>query len=156
MLITVFVSIAATLLALAGLAGAWLLISRALSEGRTAPVLATPAPETHSNFIIELAAEVAALKLAVAGLPSLWQEERERAVQHANRARAAENRTQKLLVASDEDGDEYDEEEAIEALRELNALRGQEGGVLPLHEGMGIPVDADIQERANAAIARGF
>jgi len=152
MLITVFVSIASTLLVLFGLAGAWTLIFRATTGTQQVP---NPAPEP-TNYLVELAAEVAALKLTVAGLPSLWHEERERALQHANRAQTAERRTQKLLEASDEDGEDYDEDEAAEAVRELNALRGQDDGVLALHEGMGIPLDPDIQERANAAIARGF
>jgi len=147
MLTTVFVSVASTLCLLLGAGGAWALIASGKREPQTEP------DWEPSEYLQQLSAKLAALEIMVHGLPSLWEEERERTLKHANRAYASEKRARELL-AGDEDFDEDDDES--QRLLELDALRSETSGVLPMHDGVANPIDADLQARANAVLGRGF
>ena len=53
-------------------------------------------------LVQEAMARIAALEVLVQGLPSLWEEERERARKHSERAQAAERSAQKLRDEQDD------------------------------------------------------
>jgi len=147
MLTTVFVSIASTFLLLIGVAGAWALIVSGKS---------TPQPTTEvqpTGYLQELAARLGHLEVLVNGLPSLWEEERERTLKFANRAYASEKRTRELLA---DDEDDEDDEEETQRILELNAIRSDASGVLPMHDGVENPVDADLLASANAVLGQGL
>lgn len=147
MLTTVLVSVALTFCLLTGAGGAWALIVSARSPRKqTTEVQPT-------GYLQELAARITAVELMVKGLPSLWEEERERTLKFANRAYASEKRTRELL-AGDEDfeGDEDEDQRVLE----LNAIRSEEAGVHPLRSDLDGPLDAGLMERAAASLARGF
>jgi len=147
MLTTVAVSMASTFLLAFGLFGVWALFVSRKTD--------TPAvnDKQATGYLQEIAAKVAALQVKVDGLPSLWEEERERATKFANRAYASEKRTRELL-AGDEDFDGDEDED--QRLLELDGIRSEAGGVLPLHDGLENPIDPDLQKRANAVLAGGF
>jgi len=147
MLTTVFVSIASTLCLLLGAGGGWALI---VSRKTDAP---EPVQVQPTSYLQELAAKVAGLEVMVHALPSLWEEERERATKFANRAYASEKRTRDLL-AGDEDYDGDEDED--QRLLELDGIRSETGGMLSLHDGVENPIDPDLQKRADAVMARGF
>jgi len=147
MLTTVAVSMGSTLLLVFGLAGAWALFRSVNLHHEPA----TNQPQT--GYLEELAARLAAVELVVQGLPSLWEEERQRMLQYANRAGAAENRTRKLLAEGEDE--DFDEEEA-ENIQQLDALRSEYGGLHTVPGGVETAVDADLQARAAAVLSRGF
>ena len=126
MVTTVLVSIASTFLILLGGVGAWALVV----SGKRA---AQSAPKHHeTGYLEELAARIAAVELVVKGLPSLWEEERERMLQHANRAQTAERRVTKLLEEGEEDELDPDEEDA--RVRSLDAYRSEYGELQPVQD----------------------
>lgn len=142
MLVTVFVSIASTVLLLFGVAGLWALFA-ARNTG------AQPAPDVASTgYLEELAARIASLELTVSGLPTLWEEERDRALKHANRAYASEKRARELIEG---DPDETLEEED-QRLLDLDAFRSEQVDVHALPEGVDTLIDPDLKARANAAL----
>lgn len=147
MLATVIVSIASTFLLLIGVAGAWALIV----SGRSTPKTTTD--EHPTGYLLQLAVQLAALEVKVEALPSLWEELLDRSLKHANRAYASEKRTRELL-AGDEDYDGDEEED--QRLLELDGIRSEASGVLPLHDGVENPIDPDLQARANAVLGQGF
>jgi len=153
---TVLVSIAATisaLLATAGVAASifWLLRRR------------LPAPERvtigdRPSFLDELGARLATLETTVKGLPSLWEEERERARKHADRAAAA-YRSASDILAELEGSD--DGAEAAPGVLPIDGTAGETGGVSPLRLGMGEnngsdAADADLKRRYNEAMGYPF
>lgn len=90
------------------------------------------APDTPwLDELVQLRARVAELEIQVAGLPSLWEDERRRVELHADRARKAEARARALREESDED------EDAAEDVLQLDALGGDEGGLPPVRAGLG-------------------
>ena len=147
MLTTVAVSMASTFLLAFGLFGVWALF---VSRKRDTPELNNKQP---TGYLQELAAKIGALESQVAALPSLWEEERERATKFANRAYASEKRTRELL-AGDEDSD-IDEDED-QRLLELDGIRSETNGVQPMSSSLEGPVDADLRARAAEVLARGF
>jgi len=122
---------------------------------RTQPRIVEPkkAPSgPESPYLQEQAAKVAALETVVKGLPSLWEEERERARQHADRAATAYRSAEKLLAAVD-DADEGEDEG--HPLYDDDEEAGPSEGVLPLQPGLGLSAsgdEQDLRERAAAAI----
>ena len=147
MLTTVIVSIASTFCMALAAGGAWALF---LSGRR--PEITTPNREP-TGYLQELAARLAAMEVLVAGLPSLWEEERERTLKFANRAYASEKRARELLAGDEEfDGDEEEDQRLLD----LDALRSETNGVLDMHSHMEGPVNADLQARAAAVLAQGF
>jgi len=144
---TIAVSAASTLLVAFGLFGVWaLFVSRSKPDESTSKRGSKKAP---TPYLEELAGRIASIEVAVAGLPSLWQEERERAKKFNDRALEAERRTAALLEG---DRDELDAEEQVEFLQELDEHRSPEGGVLPMHAGME-QSDADAERNALAVAA---
>lgn len=107
------------------------------------------AEEVPSGYLEGLYGRVAALEVKVDGLPSLWEEERERARKHSERAQAAERSARKLREESDEDEDpEFD----LDDVREFHANGGGESRMHAVSEGLGIRVDPDLKARAQKAL----
>jgi len=147
MLTTVLVTLASTSCLLLAVFGVWALF---VSQNRHTP----EAPDREpTGYLQELAAKLAALEVIVHGLPSLWEEERDRTLKFANRAYASEKRTRELL-AEDEEYEGNEEED--QRILELDAIRSEVEPMQALSDGMGSPIDADLQARAAAVMARGF
>ena len=113
----------------------------AISSRRTA---AGKAPESP------LEARVAALEIKVAGLPSLWESERKRVEQHAERARKAEKSARRIREEIEEEPEEDPDLFAVDARgsngRPMRALHAQlEGGGSP---------DASPLEQARRALVQ--
>lgn len=142
MLVTVLLSMASSLLLFFGIAGAWALFVSRNNGSQTTPEVAT------SGYLAEIEARLTGVELMVKSLPSLWEEERERALKHANRAYQSEKRARELL-SGDEDETEDEEDQR---LLDLDAFRSESEGLHAMPGGMVSPVDPDLQARANAAL----
>lgn len=103
------------------LGGAVLFGAFALSKR---PVQVPDSSLRESVATLEL--KVRALERDVEQLPSIWTEERNRAARHEQRARKAEQRTEALLAASEEEPDPSLD------LRERDGSGGQAGAVPPV------------------------
>jgi len=107
---------------------------------------------SQTPYLSELASKLAALEVKVEGLPSLWEEERDRAKKHADRAQAAYRGAESILAAVD--GGEDDEGED-HPLYEDDEAGGRDQQMLALHPRMGLPPSDDeteLRNRAKAAI----
>ena len=110
---------------LAAAAGAAIVFFR--TSGTPSPVRKgskkAPAGE-QEPYLVTLASRIAALEVKVEDLPGLWSDERERMRRHADRAQQAERDAEKRAAKELEEDDE---------------LEGEEGGILPLFDGVGSP-----------------
>jgi hypothetical protein len=100
--------------------------------------------------LVELMGKVAALEVTVAGLPSLWEEERKRAKRSYAAARAAES---KLARQREEDEEDDDDEEGDDVLA-LHARGGGAGGLYPLSDGMEELTESDVRRSADEQLNR--
>lgn len=115
------------------------------------------APESGTK-LQELAAEVAELKLAVAGLPSLWESEAdrmeeaaERAKREHSRARAARSAAERARAREeDDDTDDDDDGEGGDVLA-LDDARSARQGVQPVRAHVEADSGEDLTKRAIAA-----
>jgi len=147
MLTTIGVAIAATFCTAFGLFGAWSLFVLRQTPQETKPKRG--ANKAPTAYLEELSGRIASIEVTVAGLPSLWEEERARAKKFNDRALQAERRVAALLEG---DQDELDSDEQVELLQELDEHRGQGGGVFPMHAGME-QSEADAERNALAVAA---
>lgn len=117
-------------------------------------------PGVSEEQLVEMRAELAELKLTVAGLPSLWEAERERAEEAADRAkrafasaRAAKSAAERALAEREPDeGDDDDDDEGDDPdVLQLDALRSSTSRVQQLPEALGEPAEDDLTARALAA-----
>jgi len=97
-----------------------------------------PVNGPQSSYLEEIVARLADLEVQMKGLPSLWEEERDRAKKHADRAAAAYRSAEEVLSAIT--GGDEDEEEG-EGLREDD---GEAGGLMS-------PVFGDVAGSAGRA-----
>ena len=149
MLVTVALSVAVTILAISAIAG----VVAVWRRGRAGPQAASQEPprEPHPDpwepvraRLAVLEAQLAGLAVTVQGLPSLWEEERERATKQANRATQALRELEEKRL-----GDSADEE----PYPDLNVLpvdadgRGKEG-MQDVQSGLGGHTTPDIHARA--------
>lgn len=112
----------------------------------------------------ELAAEVAALRTRVEGLPSLWESERARAEeaselakQRNSRARAALSTARRLDAEREGELEDDDEPDEGDVLRELDARAGPEQGVLPMRDRVAASAgDSPADELTQRALAVGW
>ena len=96
--------------------------------------------------VIAMEGQLAALELTVAGLPSLWEEERKRAKRAQDSARKSREDADAKLEAV------LELQESAGELREGNEEGSGELGMQPLLPRLGSPPDPGIHERA-AAVA---
>jgi len=99
-------------------------------------------------YLEVLSGRVASLEVGVAALPSLWEEERERAKKHADRAMQAERDLEKRIERIAEQLDEG--EDVLGA----DVEGGEGSGVLPLLAPVGEHTDDDFETRAAQALAQ--
>lgn len=110
---------------------------------------ARPQTPVESPKLVELAAEVAELQVAVKGLPSLWEEERERADRAYSRARAARSAAERATRGDDErDEDEGEDDYPHSGVQPLHVGVGNGGGVQPVPEVVAAPSLADLRRKA--------
>jgi len=128
MLLTVVATISSTVLVLSGIGAVLFVVLRRFERVEEAP------RSDKTPYLQEIAVRLADLEVTVKGLPSLWEEERERAKQHADRAQTAYRSAEKILAAVDaeEEGEEGDED-----LSGFDDDGGPSEGVLPLRDGVG-------------------
>ena len=147
MLSTVLVSIAAVVGAcvLIGVGAAAAALYRGDSRNIRPP---KKAPSSDQEpYLQTLAAKVAALEIKLEGLPSLWEEERERAKKHGDRAQQAVRDLEARLTEGDEESD------ADEDLSADDAPGGQLGLMPSVPEAVDDDPDAAVKERAAEALA---
>ncbi len=113
------------------------------------PVIERPTNDPESGYLEVLGTRLAELEVQMKGLPSLWEEERERARKHADRAAAAYRGAEEVLTAI-QGGDDVEEEDA-----DLLADDGDAGGIMsPLFADVGgaqARADAEREVRQKAA-----
>jgi len=154
MLTTLGLAMASTVLTAFGLFGVWALLASRRTE---APQAANMPPvadvQAGTAYLDVLSGKIAALEITVAGLPGLYssavaqaEEERERAKNHSNRALQAERRVREIL---EEDEGDLDEEEQVERVQQLDAIRGDTEEVPAVHSPLGL-VDDDYERIARA------
>ncbi len=100
----------------------------------------------QESYLEVISAKLAALEVTVRGLPSLWEEERERVVKQANRAEQAVRDHEARVARSAEESD------ADPGIQPDDADGGQLEFVRPLSDGLDEPAD-DLKTRANQALA---
>lgn len=132
-----------TFVAAAASIGGVLWFTRTKPKGRKAP------QQGPTSYLEEVAARVAALEVIVQGLPSLWEEERERARKHSERAQAAERAASRLREDSEPSADAFD---GGPELYQTDAFGSGAEGLHPLPEDMGLSVNQSLQARAAAAL----
>jgi len=93
----------------------------------------------RTPYLEELSSKLAALETTVKGLPSLWEEERERAKKHADRASAAYRGAESILTAIEAEDEDAGEDPDVYGDDEE---RGGDEGVRPLHDGVGVSAPA--------------
>lgn len=144
MVTTVLVGIGAALLVLClGLSGVALFVSR---SSLVKPSKKKAASGVQESYLEVLASRIAAVEVSVGALPSLWEEERERAVKQANRATQAVRDLEELRARGT---DEPDPDADVQP-GNVDGLEPQ--FVLPVLDGLDEPPD-DLQTRANQALA---
>ena len=97
-------------------------------------------------YLETLSAKVAALEIKLEGLPALWEEERERAKKHGDRAQQAVRDLEARLAGGDEERDAGDDFSADDA-------PGGQIGLMPtVPEAVDDDPDAAVKERAAQAL----
>lgn len=139
-----WVAVASVLLLSVWGIGVWALVTTRKNGLQPAPNDAIPA------LYVELAGKVAAIEVVVAGLPSLWDEERQRAKKHSDRALQAERRAAALLETDTED---FGLEEQADHLQQLDAARGEQVGMSLMPPAMALDqLDAERNQLAVEAL----
>lgn len=93
-----------------------------------------PAQDATGAFLETLAARVAALEVTVDGLPSLWEEERQRAVKAQKRAEEA---ARSLARKREDDEDEPDDDWEGPDVQQFDAFPGEPERMQPMPTGLG-------------------
>jgi len=147
MLSTVLVSIAAVVgvCVLIGVGAAAAVMFRGDPRDIRAPKK-TPSGQLEP-YLQTLAAKVAALEVKMEGMPSLWEEERERTKKQADRSQQAVRDLEARLAEGEEESDADDD------LSADDAPSGQLGLMPPVSEAVDDDPDADVKERAAQALA---
>lgn len=102
--------------------------------------------EALRDLVTKQGVELAALQVTVQGLPSLWEEERDRANKAYARLRAAESSARRRA----------EEQEAEAAgIPEVDVGGGPEQGVLPMHPSLDATPEADEEEALRRAYDSG-
>ena len=148
---TVVASVLATLSACFGIAGGVALYLARKTPKQEAVQDPTSGPDVA--YLEVIAARVAELEVIVRGLPSLWEEERERAKKHADRAAQAYRSAEQVLTAIT--GGDEDEEEGEGVREEHGEQLGLMSPVLADVAGSGARADAEtaLRERARRHLA---
>lgn len=101
-----------------------------------------------------LAARLAAVEVTTQALPSLWEEERKRALHQANRSEQAVRDLEAKLNPQPEAGDEDEDSWEGEAgVLPLHAGPGGEEGLPAVHEGVGLN---HLEEESTAQIVEAY
>ena len=107
-----------------------------------------------SEQLVALTARVTEVEILARSLPSLWEEERERAVKAQKRAAEAEARHRRSLEESEGDMDLDPQLQAeLGSVLSAYAAGGPSEGVHAMRSGVG-ESHASLQARAHAALAR--
>lgn len=107
-------------------------------------------PEPRNPVGTDLEPRLAALEVKVAGLPSLWEEERQRAFKAADRARKAEARAEEILASV-----EGIEEPGLE-LFGGNGEGGDSAPVQPVQAGLASSDVPSVPEHIRLAAQQGY
>jgi len=144
-------AVLATFSACFGIAGGVAFLFARSSRTQTAPT--EPVSDPRTALLEAFGVRLGALESVVKGLPSLWEEERDRAKKHADRASAAYRGAEQILAGienpEDDEGEDpglFDDDEEGGGVRRLHELQ----------ERMGLPPtddEAELRNRAQAAIA---
>jgi len=151
MVATVIGSVLATLSVCFGIAGGVALYFLRKPKPTIEPERLSNGPETA--YIEILASRIAELEVKMVGMPSLWEEERERSRKHADRAAAAYRSAEQVLDIIKGDGPEDGEDP------DLHDGDGEGGGFMPtLFDDVGgaqarADTEADVRERARRHLA---
>ena len=146
MLSTVLVAIAAVVGVLVLIGGGAAAAAMLVDTRRTIRAPKKVPSTDQEPYLQTLAAKVAALEIKMEGLPSLWEEERERAKKHGDRAQQAVRDLEARL------GEGAEESDASEDLSADDAARSALGLVPPVPEAVGDDPLAAVKERATQAL----
>jgi len=158
MVATVVGSVLATLSLCFGMAGGWFYYqSRRPSSAEAPGVVDSEMPGVRAEIIEgrlgALEGALAALKISVEGLPTIWKDERERTKNQADRAVAAYKSTEEVLEALSGGGEDEDEDS------DFSPQHGEQLGLMsPVFgdvAGAGARAEADsaLRERARRHLA---
>lgn len=157
MQVLIGVSAVVAALALSLGAGAALLRSLRAAEGAHTGLKYDERIRALNDQVADLRAGVAEMGTVVAGLPSLWETERERAEDAKDRAhkrlaaaRAAESRARSLAGGEDDEDEDGDAEQAARLLNE-HASGGNSEGLYALPEDVEGDAPDDLTRRALAS-----
>jgi len=151
MIATVVGSVLATLSACFGIAGGVALY--VLRKPKPIIEAEEPAKSQVTAYMEVLASRVAELEVKMVGMPSLWEEERDRAKKHADRAAAAYRSAEQVLdIIKGEDPDAGEDQD-------LHDDDGGGGGFMPTlfddvaGAGQRASEEADVRDRARRHLA---